>query len=97
MKKVYEVAIDVISREVIISELSILHTGETTLFVKGICPTWGIQSEYTLSLGDKNYLNLPDILNTNHISAWTDDKQKANEFKAKIEKFLKTIENAANN
>lgn len=97
MKKVYEVAIGVVSREVIISELSVLHTGETSLFVKGICPTWGVQSEYTLSIDDKNYLNLPDILDTNHVSAWTDDKEKAKEFKIKIERFLKVIENAANN
>lgn len=97
MKKVYEIARGAISKEVVISELKVLHIGERSIFVRGIDPTWNLESEYTLNLTDKDHLNLVDMFETNQVSAWTDDLDIAEEMKGKIERFILTINNAINN
>lgn len=85
---VYEVGINFLTNSPNVKEQKILCVGEKCLFVSGVDPVWGTQSESTLYLSLIESFDPAKVLSTNTHTVWTDNKEKADYYSKEMDKLL---------
>lgn len=85
---VYEVGINFITNSPNVTEQKVLCVGGKCLFVSGIDPVWGTESESTLFLSLKESFDPSKVLSSDTHTVWTDNKEKAQQYATKMNDVL---------
>ncbi|WNI34669.1 hypothetical protein [Chryseobacterium sp. SG20098] len=85
---VYEVGINFLTNCPNVTEQKILYVGGKCLFVSGLDPVWGTESESTLYLSLKESFDPSKVLSSNTHTVWTDNKEKAEQYASEMNNVL---------